>query len=347
MSAPDDAGPAPRRILFIVVARIGDTILATPAVRALARAWPRAEITFLGHPKRVEVVEHLPYLHAAGAIDKNRARLRGWTCRWRRGSRWDLAFVLGFDRPLVAYALRAAERVVAFRQGDERLDARLFACVEPPPFQSMHAAQIPLLLTRAVGVAPAGLRLDYAPTGEERRWARATLARRLPANARPLVGFQVASFPTKAYRDWPLEHFAALAQRIVARWPQGHVVLFGGEADVARTRALAGRFPGRATSFAGEFALRQSAALMSELDLYVGVDTGPTHIMGALEPPMIAFYHSHSPARLLAPLERPACYVIDHPRAGRDSSLEAPMSEISVDTVWAKVEEALGTRSLG
>ena len=335
--------PAPRRVLVIAVARIGDTILATPALRAIARAWPQAEITFLGHPKRVEVAEHLPYLHAAGPIDKNRARLRGWF----GGKRWDLAFVLGFDRPLVAYALRVAQRVVAFRQRDERLDARLFACVEPPKFQSMHAVEFPLALTSAAGVAPAGLRLDYAVTADEKQWARATLAARLPARHRPLVGLQVASFPTKAFRDWPLEHFVALAQRILARWSEAHIVLFGGAADAARTRAVVERFPGRATSFAGELALRRSAALMGELDLYVGVDTGPTHIMGALEPPMVALYHSHSPSRLLMPRDRPACYVVDHPRAGRDNSPEAPMAEITVDSVWAKVEEALRGRSFG
>lgn len=328
---------APRDILLINVSRIGDTLLATPALRALAARWPQARISFLGHPKRFEIVRHLPYVHEAGPIDKHRARLRGWL----PGRRWDLALVLGFDRPLVAYALRAARRVVAFRQQHPRLDAALYRCVERPAFQSMHAAEIPLLLTHSLGVPAAGLRLDYAVTPAEREWARATLARKLPAPHRPLVGLQMASFPTKAFRDWPLQHFAQLVERIAARWPASHVLAFGGPADVERTRALAARFPGRATSLAGSLSLRESAALMSELDLYVGVDTGPTHIMGALAPPMIAMYHSHSPSWLLRPLERPRCEVVDHPRAGRDNRPDAPMAEIEVEQVWAKVREAL------
>ena len=51
--------PAPRSILVVNVCRIGDTLLATPALRALARAWPEAQITVLGHPKRVEMLENL------------------------------------------------------------------------------------------------------------------------------------------------------------------------------------------------------------------------------------------------------------------------------------------------
>ena len=93
--------------------------------------------------------------------------------------------------------------------------------------------------------------------------------------------------------------------------------------------------------FAGMLSLRESAALMSRLDLYIGVDTGPTHIMGALDAPMVALYHCHSPSRLLGPLERPRCFVVDHPRAAAGCSPETPMAEITVVTVWARVPDAL------
>lgn len=325
--------PTPSAILVVNVSRIGDTLLTTPALRALWQHWRSARLTFLGHPKRFEVVQHLPYVHAAGGITKQRAFWRG-----RLGARrWDLALVYGFDRALVRYALRAARQVVAFRQGDAALDAALHRCVERPAFQALHSAEMPLLLTRSLGLPDAGLRLAYTVTQGERAWARAALENK----SRPLIGLQVASFPTKSYRDWPLEHFQALCERIVARWPAAHLLLFGGSLDQSRNRALAARFPGRATTLAGKLSLRQSAALMNEVDLYVGVDTGPTHIMGALDAPMIALYHCYSPSRLLRPLERSRCYLVDHPRVAQGCSPDAPMSEIPVDAVWEKVLAAL------
>jgi len=324
----------PQRILVINVSRIGDTLLVTPALRALATAWPQARISFLGHPKRVEIMRHLPFIAELGAITKLRAP---WLGRLR-GTRWDIALVFGFDRPLVEYALRVARRVVAFRQNDPALDARLFRSAERPAFQTMHAARHPLLLTQALGVPDAGLRLAYRVTDAEKAWARNTL----PRNAHPLVGLQVASFPTKGYRDWPLEHFAALGERLLAHWPDAQLVFLGGSLERERVVQFAQRFGERATVFAGRLSLRQSAALMSQLDLYVGVDTGPTHIMGALEPPMVALYHCYSPSRVLAPLERERCYVVDHPRDFAHCSPETPMGEISVDAVWARVREALG-----
>jgi heptosyltransferase-3 len=326
-----------KRILVINVTRIGDTLLATPALRALARHWPRAGIDFLGHPKRYEVIRHLPFLASAGAITKQRAPFLG-----RLGAkRWDLALVYNYDRPLVAYALRVAERTVAFRQGDEALDARLYRCVERPDVQKGHAAEHSLALPRALGVPDAGLRLAYKVTEEERQWARSFLSRELPAAPRPLVGLQIASFPTKGWRDWPVESFAELAGRIRARSSGAHFILLGGKLEKDRIDELARRLDGHALSVAGRLTLRQSAALMNELDLYIGVDTGPTHIMGALEAPMVALFHCHSPSWRYGPRERPHCFSVDHPRSGAACGPQTPMAELSVETVWQRVRQAL------
>ena len=335
---PLDPQLEPRRILVINVARIGDTLLVTPALRALAAKWPGAAITFLGHPKRVEVMQHLPFLATAGPISKHRAPWRGWLS----GRTWDLAIVYGFDRALVSYALRVARSVVAFRQGRAALDGLLLRCVEPPPFQSDHAVPMQLSLTRALGLPDAGLRLSYAVTAEERAAARRLLFQKGLQEAKPLVGLQVRAFPTKAWRDWPIEHFAALCLRISERWPGAHFLLFGGGKDRQRTEQLMHRLHGRATSLAGVLNLRESAAVMNELHLFIGLDSGPTHIAGALDVPLIGLYHCLTPSRVIKPLGRTDVHVVDHPVA-QGCSPETPMSDISVDTVWRKVLEALRT----
>lgn len=327
----------PSSVLVIIVSRIGDTLFATPAMRAMATAWPRARLTAAAHPKRAEVLRHLPWLHEVRVITKNRGRWQGWLGR----PRYDLAFVYGFDAPLVRYALRVANRVVAFRQGDEELDARLYRAVEVPAFQSEHAVRQLLRLPAAVGVEPVGLRLSYRVTPEESERARERLYRAGLATATPLVGLQVASFPTKAYRDWPIEHFEALCQRIRARWPDAGFLLYGGTRDVGRTAWLEERLGGRAANFAGRLTLRETAALMSLTDLYIGVDTGPTHIMSTFDIPLVALYHCLSPSTLTGPLEHPCAYSIDHP-TGCDRCGEAtPMADITVAGVFDRVVRAL------
>lgn len=326
-------------ILVVQVSRIGDTLLVTPVLRTLAMAYPDARLTCLAHPKRYEILQGLPYVHHLGSITKKLAPLRGWL----PGRSYDLAVVFGFDRPLVAYALRVAHRVVAFRQGNSALDARLWRTVEKPAFQSRHAVDYQLALTDAIGLPPAGKHLSYVVSATEREWASARLAPLRTLGARPLVGLQIASFPTKGYRDWPVAHFIELCRRIRAEHAHAHFLIFGGSLERERTQALHAALPDCSTHYAGSLSLRQTGALMNEVDLYVGVDTGPTHIMGALHRPMVAMYHGYSPSHLLAPLEHPCLWTVDHPRAGQESSPEDyPMSDVSVDTVLAKVREALG-----
>jgi heptosyltransferase III len=327
--------PAPRSILVINVSRIGDTLLATPALRALARAWPGAQITVLGHPKRVEVLEHLPWIAAAKSISKRSAQLRGWFS----SGRYDLALVYGFDLPLVKYALRVARQVVAWRQRDEAVNRRLFRAVAVHAFQEDHAVRLALRLTDAIGVPHAGYRLGYRVTEAETAWAQARLRAIDPAARGPWVGLQVASFPTKAYRDWPAAQFVELAQRLRARWQGAHFLIFGGPGDQTRTRWVAQQLGAGSTALAGELSLRQTAALMSRTQLYVGVDTGPTHMMGCFDIPLVALYHCHSPSLLLGALDHARFYPVDHPRPW-GCAVETPMAEITVDAVMAAVERA-------
>ena len=328
--------PAPRSILVINVCRIGDTLLATPALRALASAWPEAQLNVLGHPKRIEVLEHLPWIAAAKGISKNSARLLGRLVPPRH----DLALVYGFDPPLVEYALRVARRVVAFRQRDEALNRRLFRVVEAPAYQAAHGVRQALVLTDALGVPHAGYRLAYRVTVEETAWAEARLRAIEPGARGPWVGFQAASFPTKAYRDWPAAQFVDLARRVKARWQGAQFLIYGGPADRDRTNWIAQQLGAGGTVLAGSLSLRETAALMSRTHLYVGVDTGPTHMMGCFDIPLVGLYHCHSPSRFVGALEHPCFYPVDHPRPW-GCAVETPMAEISVDSVFAAVERAL------
>lgn len=324
-------------ILFIQVSRIGDTLFATPALRAVAAAHPQARLTVLGHPNRAEVFRHLPFVAEVGSITKRRAAWRGRL----GGRRFDLAIVCGFDAPLVAYALRVADKVVAFRQQDESLNQRLFLAVPPPPFQSEHAVLQLLRLPAALGIPPAGLRLAYHVAKAERAAALRRLRAAGCADAAPLIGVQMASFATKSYRDWPAGHFAELCERLAVRWPAARFLLYGGTADRERTAWLAAQLGGRAALFAGDLSLRETAALMSLSHLYVGVDTGPTHLMSTFDIPLVGLYHCLSSSAHTGPLDHPCAYLIDHPHAGSGCSEASAMGEIPVDAVLARIEQAL------
>jgi heptosyltransferase III len=333
-----------RRVLIINVTRIGDTLLNTPAIRAIAKRFPNASITVLGHEKRVEVLANIPYIAKIGSISKKsapfRARFTALT-----GNRYDWAFVWGNDAALHRYALRKARNVVTYRQVNDDLSPRFFCAAEGPALYSMHGVAMQLALPRSVGIDADQFHLDYVVTSTEQVVARARLDEALGGQVkRPLIGLQVASFPTKAYRDWPIGNFIALAKRVVTRYPDAVFIMFGGPDDVAKIEAFRVSFLDRCIVFAGALTLRETVAVMNEIDLYIGVDTGPTHLYGALGKPMVVMYHASLPSALYKPLSHPALYVVDHPHRGEVSASDAEtisMDELSVESVWGPVHDAL------
>lgn len=334
--------PKNARLLVIYVARIGDTLLATPALRALKAACPDGELTMIAHPKRMSVLEQLPYVDHLRGLSK---RSVPWLGRFTAltGKPYDCAFVYGRDAALIRYASRVAKRVIAFRQDDPAVDALLAPAV-PPPGDLIHAVDERLLLPLAAGVAPAGRRLAYLPSAAEQAWAADW--RRQHLDTPRLVGLQTASFPSKPYRNWPADNFSELCRRLLATYADLSIVLFGDGGDRERALAIAAGQP-RIKVVAGDLSLRQSAALMATLDLYVGVDTGPTHLAGALGVPMVALYHRRHPGRCLAPQEHPAFLaVIDQPAESASESAtttaaDPGMAAVSVDQVWQQVAAAL------
>jgi heptosyltransferase-3 len=314
-------------VLVVIVARIGDTLLVTPALRALKAAIPQGRLTVLAHPKRLEVLQHLPFIDALEGITKTSAQARGWIGK----SRYDFALVFGHDAALVRYALRASEQVIAFEQGDARLNAKLAPAVAAPS-SPMHAVMHRSLLLRPLGIAASDLRLAWQVTAAEKTRAREWRGKHAAAGA-PLIGLQIASFPTKAQRDWPVSSFHELIARIADVHTGVRFVLLGDKAAAEKAAPLLSAYPRQVALAAGSLSLRQSAALMAELDLYIGVDTGPTHIAGALGIPMVALYHSAYPGRNLAPLQHPACIVIEHPLTGTSAATTASMADIPVAAV--------------
>jgi heptosyltransferase-3 len=335
-----DAAKA-ERVLIINVTRIGDTLLATPAIRAIAAHFPNAKLTCLGHPQRVEVLEHLPYLGKVGSITKKSAWTRGWKDALTKPE-YDYAFVWGQDTALVSYALRKARLVIAERQRDAAINQKLAFAFDAPPQNSIHAVAWFLAMPTATGIAANGFGIDTAITKDEKRIAAETMFGILGAsNHFPKVGFQVASFATKAWRDWPIQRFIDLALRIIQAYPDARFICFGAPGDRPRIAELERSLRGRVISFAGKTTLRETAALMSHLDLYVGIDTGPTHLYSALKKPMVVMYHPSIPSALYKPLDHPALSAIDHPLAGPTCRDKISMNEIDPELVWRAVYGAL------
>lgn len=294
----------PARILVRAPSWVGDVVMATPALRALRRAHPRAELTLEGKPFLAGLVRGLPsldvFLPDAGRSPLARAReLR------RRGFDWAVLLPDSTRAALGPFLARVPVRAGYAR---EPLRRALLTTALPPPRE--HGRRVPismieryLRITRALGCPDAGtgLELGVDPGARERvekRLAEAGLA----PGARRLVVTPGASFG--ASKLWPPESFAAAADAIARRHGL-RVVLAPGPGEEAIARRIAEAMSERALVLADPpTSLAELVALVAGAALQLGNDTGPRHIAVACGVPAVVVMGPTDPRHTAHLLER-------------------------------------------
>jgi len=96
-------------------------------------------------------------------------------------------------------------------------------------------------------------------------------------------------------KRWPAQHYAALAQRCIARGWQ--VMLMGSARDAAVTAAItdAVAMPSACHDLAGATTLEQAIDLMALASAVVSNDSGLMHVAAALQRPLLALFGPTSP----------------------------------------------------
>ncbi len=169
-----------RRILAVRLDNIGDVVLLSPAIRALAQAVPEAEITLLASRAGAQVARLLPWVHdvivqrpvwqdVQGAIplDPEREIAFAWSLRERS---YDAAFVFtsfnqSADVPgYVTYLAGIPVRVGYAAQ----FSGGVFSLpVAPPPLET-HQAERDLALLAAADIVPEDRSLELrVPAADE------------------------------------------------------------------------------------------------------------------------------------------------------------------------------------
>lgn len=289
-----------QRFLIIKLADLGDAVLALPALQALRRTYPQAEIDVLTTPvgshvfrlspavDQVIVLEKSRYDRPAQAIDP-----RGWLPLLRlalrlRRSRYDAAILLHhltlpFGRLKYRALLRATGAPV--RAGiDNGTGAFLSHTVPDLGFGAKPEWQYALDAVKTVGVVAGGGPPQLELPDEARREAASLLDS--CSGDGPLVVLHPGVGPYGPGRAWPPERFGALARGLLAAGCR--VVVTGTE----RERPLAG--PALAVNgvldLVGRTGIATLAAVLERARLVIGADNGVLHLASAVGTPVLAIF---------------------------------------------------------
>lgn len=282
------------RILIVRAGAIGDTLMATPLVRALRRSFPDAQLTFLGSSAARDVLAHNPHLDQLAAVAYRHVPAlvspeKRLLAHWLRAVGLDWALVLETRPSLVDFVARfQPARLVAYGEGTR-------GAVERAVFDTtLHSIENHLRMgERFLGARADGLdmELHYPPE------LRNSMAARLEAagvQAGDLVvglhagwGSRAQAVEDTRLRSWPPSRFAAIARWLVQS-AGARVVLTGSVHDRALNAYIAGQAGVPCLDLAGQLSVLELAALIDRLDAYVAIESGPAHMAAALGTPLVA-----------------------------------------------------------
>lgn len=306
------------KILFITASRVGDAVLSTGLLAYLLDRNPSAVATIAAGPVALPLFAGVPRVERLIPLVRHHV-IGHWASLYRKvaAARWD--WVIDLRGSAFAYLLpfAAHRRVAKKRNPDEhqvRQLARLLG-VDPPP-------------------AP---RLWLLP--EHEAAADALLPRERPVLA---IG-PAANWRAKQWRD---RNFAELARRLTA--PGGvfagaPVVVLAAANERGQAQALLDAIPeGRRVDLVGRVDLLTAAAVLKRCAMFIGNDTGLTHIAAAMGTPTLALFGPGSVVRYGPWGERTAVVTTPEPpevlmgQPGFDHrTTDTLMDSLSVEAVVA------------
>ncbi len=302
----------PKRILVVMPNWFGETLFATPFLRALRGGLPQSFIAALGVPRAQAILAHNPQVDELVLYDEQAAhgtwRGRRALARLLRAKRFDTAVIL---RRSLTRTLLLAWAGIPRRIGFANLKSGwLLTHRVQPPKAPIHKAHAYLRLLAPLGLREQPGSYAYYPSEEERAQARQLLHAKGLLNGNPLVVLHPGA--NWAHKRWGVERFIELANRLIRRHPVS-LVLTGGPDDLSLIGPMLPRLMTRPVVLAGQTTLRQLAAVLEHAGLVVSNDTGVVHVAAALGRPVVALYGPTSPA-ITGPLgDATRTVVIHHP----------------------------------
>jgi ADP-heptose:LPS heptosyltransferase len=276
-----------KRILVVrSLFRMGDAILATPAILLLRDNFPDAQIDFVGSSLSKALFEKLP-------IDRHFEVYRSFPrASWSylvllkkiRETRYDLAFdASGSSAALGSFIVgfsAARLRVGVRGKWDRWFNVRL----DRPAAKNKYRTLPELIGSLGLQSRRVYPRLVLSPAEIEQ--GRSRMRTLIRGNEAPIVGIFVGGRKSRGKR-WARENFLALANRLLGARAQ--LVTFVGPEEKELLAYFQQELGGNARTLF-EPDVRAFASLVAHCNLFVGCDSGPVHLACALRVRTVAIF---------------------------------------------------------
>lgn len=290
-------------ILVVVIAGIGDLILASPSLRAIRSGHPDAHIHLITSTDALPVAKHYRTVDHVTAFPIRELRRNKkylfqipgllWKLRQRRFNLavnlFRVASLIGaIKMGLFFLSLRAEVKI-----GHDNHGFGFFLTTARPAdiFTGRHIVDAMLeIASKAGGVRDTLGTEIFWDAQVSAKWDRFFA----PLTGEILVGINPGG--DRETKRWHPDRFAAVTEKIAAQF-QGRIILLGGPSDTDIAARIESRLsPNVAVSnLAGKIPLDELAYIISRLDLLLTNDSGPMHIAAAVKTPVVAIFGPGDP----------------------------------------------------
>jgi len=252
------------RILFITATRIGDAVMTTGLLKHLLETYPQAKVTIACGPLAADLFRAVPNLERLILI-KKRTYNRHWIELWRAciGTRWDL--IIDLRNSAITRLLRAKERHCKTKSNTGEAKIAEYA-------QLLHLKKPPL---------------PFLWTDET---AKQNAKEAMPGQGPVLALGPSANWPPK---QWPAERFAALAQGLTAPGAPlagAKIMIIAAPHELDQLKPLFAALPAEQVLTLVGHDLLTVAACLARATLFIGNDSGLSHMAAAMQTPTLALF---------------------------------------------------------
>jgi ADP-heptose:LPS heptosyltransferase len=328
-----------RKIVVTKFFGMGSIIVATPALAALRKAYPDAEIHFVSFSSNKEILEIVALTDKNWFVDNSSPSAFAAStlalARDLRAEKFDLMIDLEFFAkfPLVLAGLAGIPKKAGFYLTQEPWRRTLLDV----PGSYNHYFHTKDIFLSLVYVLTTGdffyldfeefrARYTYPETKVEKdahdHVTRLLATRGLGSTRTFVINANTSADLAPEVRKWPTDRYVEMTRRLLAENPDASIVFIGAKSERAYVEAIVSATDHeRAISLAGELSLRQLLALFERTELFVTNDSGPMHLACLVDTPIVGLFFADTP-------------TIYGPIASRTATVSPQLYSIPLFTVY-------------
>lgn len=334
-----------KNILVVSSTAIGDTLLSTPAIRAVRERYPQAKIAAHFNIKSIELFKNNPYIDEVipyhGGYKKNFRTIMKF-----RKHKFDLALIFHGNEPQATpMAYLSGARFIVKVPSTSEYSFLMSNISQALQWKDLtHGVEYRLKAAELADCRISDKRMVLPITEDGESAVNDFLENSGIRDTDTIIGFQAGA--STLSRMWFPDRFAELGKRLINSYPELKIIITGSPEEYDHCRKIADAIGERAIVSAGKLPLKYIPALIKRFKALVTGDTGVMHIAVAVGTPVVALFAVADPGRSGPYYDMDKHTIIKKDRtcapcASKKCKHQTCMENISIDEVFDVIRQAI------